>query len=204
MPRTDDYRNAIALAAETLRKIPVSELLPKTGFAPDGNNGIKVPFLNRIYRVNVPDFIFSEPSGDREIPLQEQVLILRYMAAPIIPDPTGEWIAFREIPGASFYFSAFVKRAVDPIKTTFGSDVPLFRKGAILLDGKGVGPGDAAFEFRPLPKVPVRIVLWEGDAEFPAEANVLFDETAGKVLSPEDAAWLAGMLAYRLIALTRA
>jgi len=31
----------------------------------------------------------------------------------------------------------------------------------------------------------------------------LFDETAGNYLSPEDAAWLAGMLVYRLIALSK-
>jgi hypothetical protein len=45
--------------------------------------------------------------------------------------------------------------------------------------------------------------LWEGNAEFPSEANILFDETIGDILSPEDVAWLAGMLVYRLTALSR-
>jgi hypothetical protein len=51
--------------------------------------------------------------------------------------------------------------------------------------------------------VPLRLVLYLGDDEFPAEANILFDQSVGKILSPEDIAWMAGMLAYRLIALSR-
>jgi hypothetical protein len=54
-----------------------------------------------------------------------------------------------------------------------------------------------------LPAVPLQLILWEGDDEFPAEANILFDKTIGRILSPEDIAWLAGMVVYRLMALAR-
>jgi hypothetical protein len=50
--------------------------------------------------------------------------------------------------------------------------------------------------------VPVRIILYAGDAEFAPEANILFDRSIGGMLSPEDIAWLAGMLVYRLIGLS--
>jgi hypothetical protein len=45
--------------------------------------------------------------------------------------------------------------------------------------------------------------VWEGDDEFPAEANILFDAAVGDYLSPEDAAWLASLAVYRLMALAR-
>jgi len=54
-----------------------------------------------------------------------------------------------------------------------------------------------------LPNVPVRLILWAGDDEFPAAANILFDQNIGGILSPEDIAWLSGMLVYRLIALSK-
>ncbi|MBW2591755.1 MAG: DUF3786 domain-containing protein, partial [Deltaproteobacteria bacterium] len=73
---------------------------------------------------------------------------------------------------------------------------------ALALKGTAIEPGDAGFEFSILPKTPMQLILWEGDDEFPAEANILFDKTAGEILSPEDAAWLAGMLVYRLIAIS--
>ncbi|MBW2011870.1 MAG: DUF3786 domain-containing protein, partial [Deltaproteobacteria bacterium] len=53
------------------------------------------------------------------------------------------------------------------------------------------------------PKVPLQLILWAGDDEFAPEANILFDDTVSKILSPEDAAWLAGMIVYRLMALSR-
>ena len=64
--------------------------------------------------------------------------------------------------------------------------------------------GDAGFDFTVFPKVPLRLILWQGDDEFPPDASILFDETAGDYLSPEDAAWLAGMVVYRLAALSKA
>jgi hypothetical protein len=51
--------------------------------------------------------------------------------------------------------------------------------------------------------VPLQLVLYVGDEEFPAEANILFDHSVGEILSPEDIAWLAGMLVYRLIAISK-
>ncbi len=62
---------------------------------------------------------------------------------------------------------------------------------------------DVGFEFKVFPKVTLQLILWEGDDEFSTEANILFDETIGEILSPEDVAWLSGMLVYRLIALSR-
>jgi hypothetical protein len=71
------------------------------------------------------------------------------------------------------------------------------------LKGEPTGIGDAGFGFRVFPKVPVRVILYAGDEEFPAEANILFERSIERMLSPEDVAWMAGMLVYRLIALSK-
>jgi hypothetical protein len=116
---------------------------------------------------------------------------------------SGNRVSYREIPGASFYFSAFVKRAIDPLKTVFGPNVTALVEAAKQLNGRPIEPGDVGFEFDVLPNVPLQLILYEGDDEFPAEANILFDQTIGVILSPEDIAWLAGMLVYRLIAISK-
>ena len=87
-------------------------------------------------------------------------------------------------------------------RALFGQNAEGLVEASKVLNGKKVAPGDAAFEFMILPKVPLQVILWAGDDEFPAEANILFDQTIGDLMSPEDAAWLAGMLAYRLISLS--
>jgi len=204
MPRIDDYINARKIAIETLSKESFDIILKRSGFEPEDETSFCIPFLNRIYAVGYPDFEFCDPTeSDMEIPIQEQILILHYLLAQNTDPLSGQWVSYREIPGASFYFSAFVKRAIDPVKNVFGQDPASLTNAAGHLKGKPIEPGDVGFEFAVLPKVPLQLVLYAGDDEFPSEANILFDRTIGEILSPEDIAWLAGMLVYRLIAISK-
>lgn len=204
MPRIDDYITACRLARDQLAAEPYESLIARSGFEPAEGGGLCIPFLDRVYRLSYPGLEFADSSTHaREVPLQEQVLILHYLQADQPMGPSGEWVAYREIPGAGFYFAAFVKRAVDPLKKVFGQNIAGFDRAAGRLKGEPAGIGDAGYEFRLFPKVPVRLILYAGDEEFPAEANILFDRSIGRVLSPEDVAWMAGMLVYRLIALSK-
>jgi hypothetical protein len=204
MPRIDDYINARKLALEELSRIPFEIISERSGFESPSENTFRIPFLDRIYLASYPEFEFNDqPASEKEIPIQEQVLILHYMMAPAMPSPTNHWIAYREIPGAAFYFGAFVKRAVEPLKKVFGDNLVGFTRAAQKLRPQEIENGDVGFEFRVLPAVPLQLILWAADDEFPAEANILFDKNIGQILSPEDVAWLAGMVVYRLMALAR-
>jgi hypothetical protein len=66
------------------------------------------------------------------------------------------------------------------------------------LGGRAVPHGDAAVELPVLPRVPVTIILWRADDEFPARADLLFDATAPRHL-PTDVLWAVAMLAVRLV-----
>jgi hypothetical protein len=204
MARVDDYFNAKKIAVERLATESIEDIAGSAGFEIITDNTFHIPFLNRTYQVHYPDFEFSDiADNDAEVPIQEQVLIMHYMSAMKSLEPNGSWIAYREIPGASFYFSAFVKRAIDPLKQVFGKNVGALISAAEKLNGKAIDIGDAGFEFQVFPKVALQMIIHEGDDEFEPEANILFDVTAGEFLSPEDAAWLAGMVVYRLMALSR-
>ncbi|MFC1814669.1 DUF3786 domain-containing protein [Thermodesulfobacteriota bacterium] len=203
MARLDDYIAAKKIALQKLSEKSFDEIAQCAAFETADPNVFRVPFLDRVYRISFPGFNFEdEADQSRDIPIQEQILILHYMQADSPRKSSGNWIAYREIPGASFYFSAFVKRAIEPLKKAFGQNVSGLVQTSGQLGGKAVKPGDAAFEYKIFPKVPLQVILWEGDHEFPAEANILFDKTIGDIFSPEDIAWLAGMLVYRLIALS--
>jgi len=203
MARMDDYKNAKKIAIEKLSTEPFNDIVKRSKYEVTDTNALKIPFLNRIFSLNYPDFQFMDiTDSDKEIPIQEQVLILHYLVSDSSAEPTGNWVSYREIPGASFYFSAFIKRAVDPLKKVFGQSISVFMEASKRLDGIPIDIGDAGFEYRVFPRVPMRIILWKGDDEFPSEANILFDETIGAILSPEDIAWMAGMNVYRLISLS--
>ena len=204
MARIDDYKAACKIAREKLALISYDEIVRRSGFKEIGDGLFQVPFLDRIYIIACPDFSFrNETESEKDIPLQEQVLILHYIQGAGGKNSTGNWIAYREVPGASFYFAAFVKRAIDPLKQVFGQNVDGFIRAAHQLGGTAVEAGDAAFEFTVFPHVPTQLILHAGDEEFPPEANILFDDSIGTILSPEDVAWMAGMVVYRLMALVQ-
>lgn len=204
MARVDDYRAAKALAADRLSAESFEAIRARTGLARRDDQHFLIPFLDRQYTIAYPHFEFADLGApEREIPLQEQVLILHYMVGADPQRPPGDMIAYREIPGASFYFGPFVKRAVNPLKATFGRDLEAFHRACRALKGTPIDAGDAAYLFQVFPQLAMHYILWEGDEEFDAEANILFCEATGDCLSPEDAAWMAGMVVYRLMALSR-
>lgn len=204
MARVDDYINAKKIAVEKLSAESSEDIAQRSGFESEAENRLRIPFLNRTYQVSFPDFGFQDAAEpEKEVPIQEQVLILHYLMGEGGLSQSGKWVAYREIPGASFYFSAFVKRAIDPLKKVFGQNIPGLVRAAEKLNGQKIEIGDAGFEFRLFPNVPLQLILWEGDDEFPPEGNILFQEGVEKILSPEDIAWLGGMIVYRLAALSR-
>lgn len=204
MARIDDYIAAKKLAVEKLASIPFEEILACSGYSASAESTLLIPFLNRTYTVSYPDFTFTDSAdADTQVPIQEEVLILHYLSALTTIQPSGNWVAYREIPGAGFYFSAFEKRAIDPLKTSFGQNTKALESAAAQLEAIPIDTGDAGFELNIMPRVPVQMIMWEGDEEFEPEANILFDQSVGQILSPEDIAWLAGMIVYRLMALSR-
>ena len=203
MARIDDYKQARQIAVKELSKKKLEDIALKSGFSMQDSNIIVIPFLDRKYSVHYPEFEFKDINDlNKEVPIQEQIILLHYLiSAGKIEKKSGKWISYREIPGASFYFEAFVKRAINPLKKRFGDNPATIAEPAGKLFGASIETGDAGYEFYLLPKVPLQLIIWMGDEEFPSEANILFDESIGALLSPEDVAWLSGMLVYRLISI---
>jgi len=205
MARIDDYENALTLGLEVLKKKNIYEVSRAGEVRVQDINQklcIIIPFIEHEIHLTMPDGEFSS-DPDREVPVQEKVLIIHYLNNAGGSRPGGEWITFREVPAGEFYYSAFVKRSIDPLKKIFGGNVDSLKRVAPLLKGDPVPEADTAFSFLPLPLVPVKLLLWKGDDEFPPEATILFDRTVSKFFSAEDIAWLSGMIVYRLIGLSK-
>jgi hypothetical protein len=62
------------------------------------------------------------------------------------------------------------------------------------------GVGDRAWMFTGLPNVPVTLVWWNGDDEFPPRADLMFDETAPHHLTTDGCAVLGSWLTSMLLA----
>jgi hypothetical protein len=206
MPRIDDYKAAIALAAAELTKFNPKRLENRTGaqyFLDDPQEGLLVPYFGQMRRITWPEIHVTPVDGQGDIPLTEQILILHYLLHASGEPLSGRSIDFRQVPEGGFYWSAFVSRAQKPLLSTFGHDLPLYLKVAVSLGGEPQPLGDAAARFLAFPRVPITHVLWGGDEEFPPEANILFDETIPRYFPTEDIAALSGASVYRLLGAAR-
>jgi hypothetical protein len=204
MPRIDDYRNALNLAREDWAKQDPrrAALLSGTDYQA-GTEGTRLQFrfIDKAVQVTWPAGLILGPDPKQDLPLQEQVLILHYLLkAPGAP-LTGQWITFREIPSGEFYYSAFVKRAKEPLVKTFGTRPQLLKELGAQRGGQPREEGDVCVCFQAFPRIPVCLILWAGDDEFPPDGNVLFDASIAHYLIAEDVAVLSGMVVYPLIGL---
>ncbi len=206
MARVDDYQKSFDLAAEELAQRNWTDLARRAGAVAAEDAGyLEMSYLGRPVRVSAPPITVSALDDGPEVPLAEQALVLHYLVKADGAPPTGEWITYREVEAGEFYWSAFVKRAKAPLVSFFGARPELLTELAPLVGGEGPGQsGDASVIVRAFPMVPIMLVLWAGDEEFPPEGNLLFDRNIGHYLSTEDIALTAGLPIYKMMALSRA
>lgn len=128
-----------------------------------------------------------------------QILILHYLAgagdAPMADRPA----TFQEFEGGDVYYAAFTRRVVDRLVRAFGAAPGRLATAGASLGAEPVALGSVAFRVPFFPKLPLTVVLWLGDDEVPASANVLFDANAGRILPTEDLAVAAEGLVQILV-----
>lgn len=157
-----------------------------------------VPFLGQRYRVYHPGGRVTGEKEPAEVPLAYQIVLLHYLVHCGPREVVGENIAFQELPSGSIYIGPFTNRAVRPLVAIFGNRPDELVQAARRLGGKTTELGDVAVTVPVLPKIPITFVLWEGDDEFPASGNVLFDASAPAHLHTEDYALLPGLAIWEM------
>jgi hypothetical protein len=121
-----------------------------------------------------------------------RIIILHYLLNASGTAPAGQFRAFREMPGGDIYVLPFTNRTIKPLAGIFGRNPRGLVEAGLLLGGTPAGVGHGGVTIPALPRVPVTLGVWEGDDEFPASANIVFDQTASDYLPTEDLVALAG------------
>ncbi|MCP3901559.1 MAG: DUF3786 domain-containing protein [Desulfobacteraceae bacterium] len=90
---------------------------------------------------------------------------------------TKEWISEKDIPGGVTFFRGPHEIPTNLISKKYINNIKAFRKKCIELGGIELDMADAAYKFDIVPQIPVAVLYWEGDDDFPAEAKILYDRT---------------------------
>ncbi len=119
--------------------------------------------------------------------------ILWYLVSAKDIAPSGKLINPMNLRGGHLFFRGTHILPLDKLAEKYNNDLEGFLSRGISLGGEKACHGDAAIQFFPLPRIPVILILWRGDEEFPPGADLLFDKTAETQLAI-DVLWSLAML----------
>ena len=163
-----------------------------------------IDYLNQSYRISLPDGRCFTPTGEEAVPIRDKILILHYFTRARGTPLSHKLITYKELPDGINYFPVFAKRAIKPIVNYFGSEPRRLVDIAGELGGRKADYGDTAVTMDAFSRVPVTIVLWQGDEEFAPEGSIMFDSTISDYLTNDDIHTLCENIAWRLVRLLKA
>jgi len=169
----------------------------------DSHPLISLDYLNRSYRISLPDIEISLADSDEEVPLRDKILLLHYIIQAKGTPLANKSIAYKELPEGVGYFRTFHKRAIKPLVDHFGSQPEKLLDIAKELGGAKAAVGDVAVTINAFKRVPITFVLWRGDEEFPPDGSIMFDATVSDYLPIEDINVLSERIAWKLVRLLK-
>lgn len=197
MSKNMNYEVTLKEAQERFSKKDLASIAELSGAVLNPDGALELCFLGQVYRVT-PDGKVSLANDTQEVGLTAKILLLHYLAQAQGIPVRDKLISFKELPGGTIYIEPFTNRAIRPLVSLFGENPSELLTTGKKLGGEPAALGDISITVRALPNVPVTLVLWAGDDEFPPSGNILFDISAPHFLPTEDYAVLASLLVYEL------
>ncbi len=199
------YEQAYRLAAEQLAKVDdIERQCRRSGARYIGSKKLVIlEYLGQSYQITLPEIEISLPDGEAVV-LKDKILLLHYLTQAKGTPLLNRVITYRELPEGISYFPTFAKRAIKPLVDHLGEEPQRVPDIARIFGGYPADYGDVAVTINAFSRVPITLVLWRGDEEFPPQGNILFDSTISDYLSTEDINVLCESIAWRLVKLLRA
>ena len=145
-----------------------------------------VNLLDREFAISHPDYVIRALDEGKLPPLPVQTFLLRYLLESRDVLWLGQWKTFREMPWGEMYIKPYSGRVLSRAAFTFGFKLGAFRAACEKMGATAVAHGDAGYEFHLVGDYRMRILMWEGDEEFPPSAQVLYSDNFAEGFAAED------------------
>ena len=118
--------------------------------------------------------------------LPVQTFLLRYLLESKQIPWQGGWKTFREMPWGELYITPYTGRVLTRAAFTFGTRLSAFKTACEKMGALPLNHGDAGYQFDLIVGYSMQIMVWEGDDEFPPNAQVLYSDNFENGFAPED------------------
>lgn len=159
----------------------------------------KLKIMGRDYTVSHPEAIMMDIENGEEIRAYTiKTLVLRYLVNSRAVPVFNQDITYKEIRGGLVYYSNFYNRTILKLAKIFSNNLEALEEGTKIIGGVVLNNGDAACRFEFINNVFITFIVWQGDDELPASANILFDRNIDYYFNAEDLA-VIGDVAIEII-----
>ena len=145
-----------------------------------------VNLLGREYAISHPDYSIRAVDGGNLPPLPTQTFLLRYLLEAKAVAWQGQWKTFREMPWGELYIKPYTGRVLTRAAFTFGTRVQKFRAACEKMGATPLKHGDAGYLFDLIGGYQMQILVWEGDDEFPPNAQIIYSDNFADGFAAED------------------
>ena len=154
--------------------------------------GLKL--MGREVAIPFPGFepYFAE-TGEK-LTAAQSILVVRLVLEAESSPASGKFLSYAEVPWGEVYLANFKGRCILRLAYGFGSDLERFRRAVEPLGGVPSGMGDASYDVEFVEGVTVRLILWQGDEEFPPASQILFSDNVSHYFTAEDLAVVGDVL----------
>ena len=142
--------------------------------------------LGRPFAISHPVYTIRALDGGADLPLPTQTFLLRYLLESRNIGWKATWKTFREMPWGELYIKPYTGRVLTRAAFTFGTRLAAFKAAAEKMGATAVNHGDAGYQFNLIGPYQMQILAWEGDDEFPPNAQVLYSDNFEEGFAPED------------------
>ena len=170
---------------ERFRAMEPVEAAERTGVKWDGKE-FYVNLMGREFAISHPEYAIRALDGGALPPLPTQTFLLRYLLESRAVAWKGEWKTFREMPWGEMYIQPYTGRVLTRAAYSFGFKTAQMRAACERMGATPVPHGDVGFEFTLIGGYRIRILVWEGDEEFPPNAQVLYSDNFAEGFAAED------------------
>ena len=161
----------------------VAERLPSVKW--DGKE-FYVNLLGREFAISHPVYAIRALDEQPLPPLPTQTFLLRYLLESKDVTWNGTWKTFREMPWGEMYIKPYTGRVLTRAAFTFGTRVAAFKAAAEKMGATALPHGDAGYQFTLIGGYQMQIMVWEGDEEFPPNAQVIYSDNFETGFAAED------------------
>ena len=196
-PEDGVYTGAFMASREKLAALAPEIIARNTGCPYDKSRDcFEIESFDRTFEVSYQNGAVYFKNSELVPERSWRLILLNYFSKAKNLPLSGRWISYKDQPGGSVFYPHIRSHIIEPMGKCYDSweDEKLVAALKDLGFTLESGQGDLCAKAWFAPRIPLRVIFWRGDEDFPGAFQILFDSTVSDQMHIEDSASLCNLV----------